>query len=39
VEAAPAEEKTAELRAEEIKPAAVEPFIDNNGRLHLRTAQ
>ena len=38
-EAAPAEVKTAEVKVEEIIPAAVEPFIDNNGRLHLSTAQ
>jgi hypothetical protein len=31
--------KTVEMKPVEIKPAAVEQFIDENGRLHLKTAQ
>jgi soluble lytic murein transglycosylase-like protein len=31
--------KTVEVKPVEIKPAAVEQFIDENGRLHLKTAQ
>jgi soluble lytic murein transglycosylase-like protein len=31
--------KTVEVKPLEIKPAAVEQFIDENGRLHLKTAQ
>jgi hypothetical protein len=39
VEAAAAEAKTVEVKPVEIKPAAVLQFIDENGRLHLNTAQ
>jgi hypothetical protein len=39
VEAKQAEVKTAEVKPAEIKPAAVEQFIDENGRLHLKTTQ
>lgn len=39
VEAPAAAVKTVEMRPVEIKPAAVEQFIDENGRLHLKTAQ
>jgi len=31
--------KTVEMKPVEVKPAAVEQFIDENGRLHLKTAQ
>ena len=31
--------KTVEVKPVEVKPAAVEQFIDENGRLHLKTAQ
>jgi soluble lytic murein transglycosylase-like protein len=34
-----ATETMVELKPVEIKPAAVEQFIDENGRLHLKTAQ
>ncbi len=34
-----AEVKAVEIKPAEIKPAAVEQFIDENGRLHLKTAQ
>jgi hypothetical protein len=34
-----AESKTVEMRPVEIQPAAVVQFIDENGRLHLKTAQ
>lgn len=37
--ASAAEVKTVEVKPVEVKPAAVEQFIDENGRLHLRTAQ
>ncbi|MGA3189958.1 MAG: lytic transglycosylase domain-containing protein [Bryobacteraceae bacterium] len=36
---APAEVTTVEEKPAEAKPAAVEPFIDENGRLHLKTTQ
>jgi hypothetical protein len=39
VEAPDAEVKTVEVKPVEIKPAAVLQFIDENGRLHLKTAQ
>jgi hypothetical protein len=39
VEAPVAEAKTVEVKPVEIKPAAVLQFIDENGRLHLKTAQ
>ena len=37
--AKPAAETTVEVKPVEIKPAAVEQFIDEHGRLHLKTAQ
>jgi soluble lytic murein transglycosylase-like protein len=39
VELKAAEVKAAEVKPVEIKPAAVEQFVDENGRLHLRTAR
>jgi hypothetical protein len=39
VEIPAAEVKAVEVTTPEIKPAAVEQFIDENGRLHLKTAQ
>jgi soluble lytic murein transglycosylase-like protein len=39
VEVKAPEVKTVEVKPEEIKPAAVERFIDESGRLHLRTTQ
>lgn len=36
---APPDIRTVEVKPVEVKPAAVEQFIDENGRLHLRTAQ
>lgn len=39
VEATVAEAKTVEVKPVEIKPTAVLQFIDENGRLHLKTAQ
>ena len=38
-EAPAAGTKTVEVKPVEVKPAAVEQFIDENGRLHLKTAQ
>ncbi len=39
VEGPAAEAAPVELKPAEIKPAAVEQFVDENGRLHLRTTQ
>jgi soluble lytic murein transglycosylase-like protein len=39
VEVKAPEVKAVEVKPEEIKPAPVERFIDENGRLHLRTSQ
>ena len=39
VEVSVAEVKPIEVKPAEIKPAAVEQFIDENGRLHLKTTQ
>ena len=39
VPAAPAEVKTPDVKTEEVKPAAMEILIDENGRLHFKTTQ